>query len=205
MNYLDIDEELIIIEKYKLTPTELYVLKQLVLIQEGYSTQYLSRYLNSSEENKVHFRDTLVSLQEKGMILKSYKIPKRGEKFDPRTVAINLNVVKTFWKASFELGKELFEAYPMFAFINGNPVSIRTLSKKFDTPEDAFRYYGKVIRWNPETHNKILELLAWEQEHNVHFLNMSLASFIIDQKWNELEALRDGKLGNINYDTIRSL
>ena len=205
MNYLDIEEELIIIEKYKLTPTELYVLKQLVLIQEGYSAQYLSRYLSSSEENKEHFRDTLVSLQEKGMILKSYKIPKRGEKFDPRAVAINLNVVKTFWKASFELGKELFEAYPMFAFINGNPVSIRTLSKKFDTPEDAFRYYGKIIRWNPETHNKILELLAWEQEHNVHFLNMSLASFIIDQKWNELEALRDGKLGNINYDTIRSL
>lgn len=201
MNYLDLDNELVIYEKYELTPTELTVLKYLILYQEDNTNTYLSRYLNSC--NKESFRDTLISLQNKGLILKTYKIPNKGEKFDPNDVRINHNVVKTFWKASYELGKELFETYPMFANINGNLFSIRTISKKFDTPEDAFRYYGKVIRWNPETHAKIIELLKWEQENNINFINMSLSSFIIDQKWNELEALRDGEM--TNFDTIRTL
>ena len=34
---------------------------------------------------------------------------------------------------------------------------------------------------------------------------MSIATFVINENWNELEALRDGKLANINYDTIKSL
>lgn len=203
MNYLDLDNELVILEKYDLTPTELSVLKYIILYQEDSTSNYLSRYLKSN--NKSTFRDTLVSLQNKGIILKSYKIPNKGEKFDPNNIAINLNVVKTFWKGSYEIGKELFETYPMFAQINGALVSIRTISKKFNTPEDAFRYYGKVIRWNKELHNKIIELLKWEQDNDIHFINMSLSSFIIDQKWNELEALKDGKLVNINYDTIKSL
>lgn len=203
MNYLDLDNELVILEKYNLTPTELSVLKYIILYQEDNTSNYLSRYLKSN--NKSTFRDTLVSLQNKGIILKSYKIPNKGEKFDPNNIAINLNVVKTFWKGSYEIGKELFETYPMFAQINGALVSIRTISKKFNTPEDAFRYYGKVIRWNKELHNKIIELLKWEQDNDIHFINMSLSSFIIDQKWNELEALKDGKLVNINYDTIKSL
>ena len=50
-----------------------------------------------------------------------------------------------------------------------------------------------------------MDLIKWEQNNEVHFINMSLSSFIIDQKWNELKALKDGKLVNVNYDTIRSL
>lgn len=204
MNYLDINDEIAILEKYQLTPTEFFVLKHIILLQEGYDPHYLLRYL-AIPDCKQEFREALMGLQDKHMILKSYKIPERGETFNPKEIPINQLVVKTFKKGSFEMGKELFEAYPMFAMINGNVVSIRTISKKFNTPEDAFRYYGKMIRWNPEKHQEILDLLKWEQENEIHFINMSLASFIIDQKWNELEALKDGKLANINYNTIRSL
>lgn len=199
------DNQLPILEKYKLTPNEYYILLSLLNIQDGNSTEDLSRFLNISVEHKKIFRDSLVSLQNKGIILKSYKIPNSGEKFNPLDVEINKNVVKTFWKASFELGSELFETYPMFAMINGAIVSIRSISKKFNTPEDAFRYYGKVINWNPEKHQEIIDLIKWEQNNEVHFINMSLSSFIIDRKWNELQALKDGKLANINYDTIRCL
>lgn len=199
------DNQLPILEKYKLTPNEYYILLSLLNIQDGNSTEDLSRFLNISVEHKKIFRDSLVSLQNKGIILKSYKIPNSGEKFNPLDVEINKNVVKTFWKASFELGSELFETYPMFAMINGAVVSIRSISKKFNTPEDAFRYYGKIINWNPEKHQEIIDLIKWEQNNEVHFINMSLSSFIIDRKWNELQALKDGKLANINYDTIRCL
>lgn len=199
---MNIDNQLVILEKYNLTPNEFFTLELLLMTQDDYPIEYLVRYVRL---HKQVFRDTLKSLQDKGVILKSYKIPKEGEKFNPLDVDINKNVTKTFWKASFELGAELFETYPMFANINGSLVSIRSISKRFNTPEDAFRYYGKVINWNPEKHKEIIDLIKWEQENEIHFINMSLSSFIIDQKWNELKALKDGKLVNINYDTIRSL
>ena len=123
------DNQLIILEKYKLTPNEYYTLMLLLNVED--SPKDLLRYLNISNEHKKIFRDNLISLQEKGIILKTYKIPKEGEKFNPLDVQINKNITKTFWKASFELGSELFETYPLFAIINGNPVSIRSISKKF--------------------------------------------------------------------------
>lgn len=202
MNTYNIDEDIVILEKYRLTPTELFVLKTILLFDDDNS--YLYRYLQI-DSNKKSFRDILLSLQNKGIILKSYKIPEKGEKFNPLDVEFNKNVIKTFWKASFEMGSELFETYPMFATINGAIVSIRSISKKFNTPEDAFRYYSKAINWNPEKHKEIIDLIKWEQNNEVHFINMSLSSFIIDRKWNELQALKDGKLANINYDTIKSL
>jgi hypothetical protein len=202
LNTYNIDEDIVILEKYRLTPTELFVLKTILLFDDDNS--YLYRYLQI-DSNRKGFRDILISLQNKGIILKSYKIPGKGEKFNPLDVELNKNVIKTFWKASFEMGSELFETYPMFATINGAIVSIRSISKKFNTPEDAFRYYSKAINWNPEKHKEIIDLIKWEQNNEVHFINMSLSSFIIDRKWNELQALKDGKLANINYDTIKSL
>lgn len=199
------DNQLAILEKYRLTPNEYYILTLILEVQDGNSVENLSRFLSISDEHKRLFRESLVSLQSKGIILKSYKIPGKGEKFNPLDVELNKNVIKTFWKASFEMGSELFETYPMFATINGAIVSIRSISKKFNTPEDAFRYYSKAINWNPEKHKEIIDLIKWEQNNEVHFINMSLSSFIIDRKWNELQALKDGKLANINYDTIKSL
>ena len=75
--------------------------------------------------------------------------------------------VKDFYKCSFELGKELFEIYPMFGIINGETVGIRSVSKKFDSLEDFYRFYGKSIRWNPDKHKEILELVEWAKENNI--------------------------------------
>ena len=102
------------------------------------------------------------------------------------------------------MGQELYEAYPMFATIQGATVSIRGVSKKFDTLEDAFRYYGKQIHWNNDTHKHILELLDWAQ-NNTTFINFSLATFLIDRKWEEIEALKNGELTDINYNSMRSI
>lgn len=197
---MNIDNQLAVLEKYGLTPNEFFVLELLLMVQDDYSIEYFNRY---ARLNELVLRNSIESLQEKEVILKSYKIPK--DSINPYEIPINKNVSKTFWRASLEMGGELFEAYPMFGNINGNLVSLRSVSKRFATLEDAFRYYGKVINWNPDKHEEILDLIRWEQDNCVRFINMSLSSFIIDQKWNELKALRDGELANINYDTIRSL
>lgn len=196
-----IDQDLAIIEKYRLTPTELFVVNLIFLTQEEYEEPYLSRFLKIPE-NKELFRPTLVELQNKGIILKSYKIPEKGQKFDPLEIPLNQNFFKTYWKASFELGKELFDKYPMFTNINGVTVSLRSFAKKFNSLEDMYRFYGKTIGWNADKHREIIDLIEWEQNNNIGFLRMSLSSFIIENKWNELKALKDGNIVNVNFDTI---
>ena len=98
-------------------------------------------------------------------------------------------------------GKELFEVYPQFATINGGPVGIRSVSKKFDSLEDFYRFYGKTIRWKSDFHNHIIELVKWANENNI--LNTTLANFVIDHKWEELEALKNGELVNVNFDAVK--
>ena len=61
------NEQLTIMEKYNLTPSEYFVIKLIFMTQEGYEESYLLRYLKI---NKNTFRDDLVSLQDKGVILK---------------------------------------------------------------------------------------------------------------------------------------
>lgn len=196
-----IDEQLNIIEQYRLTPTELFIINLIFLTQEGYEESYLARFLRIPE-NKELFRPTLVELQNKGIIIKSWKIPEKGQKFDPMEIPLNKNFFKTYWKASFELGKELFETYPMFTNINGVTVSLRSFSKKFNSLEDMYRFYGKTIGWNAEKHREIIDLIKWEQDNNIGFLRMSICAFIIENKWNELKALKDGNIVNVNFDTI---
>lgn len=198
---MSIDEQLNILEKYGLNPIELFIVNLIFLTQEGYEEPYLLRYLKIPE-NKENFRPTLLKLQNKGIILKSYKIPEKGSKFDPLEIPLNQNFFKTFWKSSFELGKELFETYPMFTNINGYTVSLRSIAKKFNSLEDFYRFYGKSISWNLDKHKEIIDLINWEQQNNIGFLRMSLSSFVIEQKWNELKALKDGDVANINFDTL---
>lgn len=196
-----IDQDLAIIEQYRLTPTELFIINLIFLTQEGYEESYLARFLKIPE-NKELFRPTLVELQNKGIIIKSWKIPEKGQKFDPMEIPFNKNFFKTYWKASFELGKELFETYPMFTNINGVTVSLRGFSKRFNSLEDMYRFYGKTIGWNAEKHREIIDLIKWEQDNNIGFLRMSISSFIVENKWNELKALKDGNIVNVNFDTI---
>ena len=54
------------------------------------------RFLAIPEEMRGDLRSTLVSLQNKGIILKSYKIPNKGEQFHPEKVDFAVNFLKTF-------------------------------------------------------------------------------------------------------------
>lgn len=202
---LNIDAEISFCEKYKLNFNELFVIKALLLKQEDYPEDYLGRFLQIPEEDRGNFRDILESLQRKGIILKSYKIPNKGETFNPLDIPIHKVVYNNLCKSSFELGKELWDTYPMFGHINGGIVTLRGISKRFADPTDFFRYYSKVINWNPEIHNKIMDLIKWEQSNNVGFLNMSILAFVIEQKWIELEALKEGKISNATTNYIQSL
>lgn len=202
---LTLEEEISILDKYGLTPNELLVLRVLLLFQDDQEEELLQRLLVTLKRVEVPFRDVLVELQRKEIVLKSYKVPKQGEVFDPLAIPINKNFIKNLYKCSFELGKELFEVYPQFGTINGTIVPLRGVSKKFDSLEQAYFKYGKSIGFNPERHEHVIELVQWAKENNI--INCSLASFIVNNGWHDLEALKSGNgdMAGINYDAVKML
>ena len=178
-------------------------IRTLLLLQDEENEDIFKLYIEALYKCEVKTRKVILSLQSKGIILKSFHCPNEGEAFDPYSIPFNKNFIKNLYKCSFELGKELFEAYPQFGHINGSLVGIRSVSKKFDSLEEAYFKYGKAIGWSVERHNHIIELVNWSKEHNI--INYTLASFIVDNRWHELEALRNGDLANINYDSVKML
>lgn len=201
---LTIDNELAILEKYQISPNELFTIRILLLAKEEYNPEYVFRFLAIPEEMRGDLRSTLISLQNKGIILKSYKIPNKGEQFYPEQVDFAVNFLKTFYRASFDMGKELFEAYPAFTNINGVTYGLRNIARKFDSLEDFFRFYGKSIRHNPAEHEHILECLNWALE-NTNFINFGICEFVISQKWKDIEILMSGDYDGVNFSAIRSL
>lgn len=183
--------------KYKIDDNQLTLLEILLIAQNEEDNELVKMYFTSTKDIRLH----LIYLQNIGIILKTYKIPNKGEKLDIYDIPINKNFIKDFYKSSFEMGKELFETYPQFGLINGSSVGIRSVSRKFNSLEDFYRFYGKAIRNKPEMHQHIIDLINWAKEQNV--IVCSLCNFVIDHKWEELQALKDGNLANVNFDAIK--
>lgn len=188
-------------DKYGLTPNELLVVRVLLILQDNNEEGLLQNLMVTLKHINLPLREVLVQLQKKEVILKSFKIPNSGEKFDPYSIPINKNFIKTLYKSSFEMGKELFDSYPQFGSINGNVVPLRTVAKHFDSLEQAYFKYGKAIGFNPEKHKVIIELTKWAKDNNI--LNCSLSSYIINNGWLDLQAMKDGNTANFNVDAIK--
>lgn len=201
---IQLEDELVVLDKYGLTPNELMLIKTLFIFQEEEESELFGKYIKVLKNSGINLRDLLISLQNKGIILKTYKIKEAGQEFNPNDIPFNKNFTKNLYKCSFELGKELFESYPQFNTLsNGNIVTLRGVSKHFDSLEQAYLKYSKYINWDIEKHNQIIELVNWAKEKNL--IVQSLSSFIINNAWLDLQSMRDGDTMNINYDTIREL
>lgn len=200
---LNLEEEIALISKYRISPNELMLVRTLLIMQEEGNEDLFKNYIESLYECGVKLREILLCLQEKGIILKSFKVCKEGEAFDPYSIPFNKAFTKALYKCSFELGKELFEEYPQMTIINGSMVTLRGVSRHFNSLEDCYFRYGKNIRWNEERHKYIIELVKWAKEHDL--IKQSLSSFVINNAWLDLEAIKNGDSVNYNFDTIRAL
>lgn len=189
-----LEEELGFIEKYALTPTELLFVKIVLLASEGTDgKEFVKRYFTLPETSRGNAVDLLTSLQNKQVITQEYKVPAPGGQFNPAEVTFNKNFLKAFFRCSFEMGKELFDIYPLSTVVNGIEYKLRRVSKKFNSLEQAFFHYGKYIGWSPEKHKRILMLVEAGKRSGYQF--STLDSFIVDNDWENLEALnRSGQL-----------
>lgn len=187
---LTLEEEIALLHKYNLNSNELLVLRCIVMLQEEKQELLFQSLMTMLNNNNLDLRSILLSLQNKSIILKSYKIPEKGQSFDPYSIQLNKNFVKQLYKSSFELGKELFDSYPQMTYINGSAVMLRGVSKHFNSLEDCYFKYAKSIGFNIDKHNEIIELVNWAKESNI--LNKSLGAFVVDNSWLDLQSLREG-------------
>ena len=199
MKYLrhDLDSELILMRDYKLNPTELFTIKVILLAQDGDYT-YLQQF---SEILNGQLRLVLESIQSKGVIVKAYKIPKEGALFIPEDVQFNQNFLKRYYRSSFEMGEELFYTYPQSAVVQGQVFNLRTVSKKFDSLEQAFHKYAKSINNKPDVHQQIIDDIKWGIENGYNFT--TLDRFIIDRGGEALRAFREGNSVNVNFEAVQ--
>lgn len=186
---LNLEEEISLLDKYGLNSNELLVIRVLLILQDEGNEELFYRLITMLKNNNIQLREVLESLQNKEILLKSWKLPASGTKFDPYSIPINKNFIKNLYKCSFEMGKELFESYPQWTTINQSMVSLRGVSKHFDSLEQCYTKYGKSIGWNPERHQMIIELVNWAKENNI--LSKSIGAFVVDNGWNDLESLRE--------------
>ncbi len=191
----NLETQLAFCEKYGINPSELLLLEIILIAQEDDDPELVQSYFKSRLCARGSTIDLLQGLQDAGVILKTYKIPEKGQKFDIFAVPINKNLVKDYHKNSFDMGEELFKAYPLSTVVNGVEYKLRRISKKFDSLEDAYRAYGKAIRWKPEAHNRVLELIEQGKENGYQFTN--LGDFIVDHDWLNMEAIsKDGVMNS---------
>lgn len=196
---LTIDNELSLLEKYKLTPTELFTVKVILLAKEDSNYEYLQRF-----SQIIKLRDILITLQEKGIILKSWKLPKEGQQLLVEDIPFNQNFQKQFFRASFEMGEELFNSYPQFLTIGGVSYNARRISKKYNDLEDAFAKYGKAIKNSPEIHQQVIDDLKWAVEDG-NYPFTTLDDFIADRSWDALHNYRFGNGININNNAVKMI
>lgn len=200
MKYLNhsLNSEIKLMLEYKLNPTELFTIKTILLAQDG-EYEYLQEFNNILNGT---LRLVLESLQSKGLILKSWKLPKEGQKLDVEDIPFNQNFLKKYYRSAFEMGEELFNIYPQSAVVQGVMYNLRSVSKRFDSLEQAFQRYAKNIRNNPELHQQIIDDIKWGIETGYGGFT-TLDRFIIDRGYDFLHSIRLGEGSNINLEATQ--
>lgn len=203
---LSLDAQLEMMEHYKLNPEEYLTIELLFLsgIEERHR-EYLLKYL-AIRQNVTSFRDVLVELQNKGIILKSYKIPEVGKPFDPECIEFNKNFLNRYRKYSGVLGKELYEEYPHFIKIDGIAFDIANFAKKFNSEHDFYFAYGKAIGWDENVHREVIDLVKWAKK-NTTYLKFNICDFVISRAWRRIKELKDKGLSGVDlrFDNVESI
>ena len=183
MKHLELKQQIAFCEKYKIDANALLLMELLLLAQDNEELELVKQYFTS----QVNLLATLTTLQNAGIVLKSYKLPKQGEKINILDIPLNKNITKDFYKCSFEMGVELYEAYPKSIIVKDQEYKLRRISKKFNSLEDAYMAYGKAIKWKPEIHRHVLDLI--ESGKKTNYVFTTLGDFIVDQDWLNMETL----------------
>lgn len=195
---LSIEREIDFMIKYQLTSDELFLMKLIWFAQDEHP-EYLHKYFGECKLGK-EIRELLMSLRDKGIINKSYIIPEKGEIFNPNDVDFNKIVTKSFIQHSQELGIQLFDSYPAFTYVNGRPFSLRNITKLYKSLDEMCFAYGEAIKFDPEKHQEVLEILDYARDNNL--IQNGICQFIAERQWDMYQQMRDGDHGEFKTSEL---
>lgn len=186
----ELERQMSIMTKYSLTSEEYFFVYLLFLATEpNPHPQYLSKYFTECRKEFVP-RETLISLQEKGVLDSKYKVPEKGENFELQKVKLSKSFLTSHFKLSFEAGEELFFAYPSFIQTPQKLLPAKNITKGgFQSLEDFFFTYAKAIKHDPATHNEVLEILQWAIDNGL--IMYGIVEYVVTRKWVDHKRLRD--------------
>lgn len=143
---------------------------------------------------KIELREELIKLQEKGIILKTCKLPTPdgGEGIRPNDIKFNKNILSRYLKHSGELFWELFNTYPSQILVNNRYQSARNLAGAgggWSNLDEAASFYGQRIKYNIKTHNHIIKLINEAKDKDL--ISMGLMKFLRGEEWRTLEEMVD--------------
>lgn len=190
----DLEKEIDFMIEYQLTADELFTIKLVFYAQEGHP-EYLSKFFSQGQLT-YKLRDIISSLQDKQVILKSYKIPEQGSIFKPEEVEFNKIFIKKLYQHSMDLGMELFELYPPYTTIDGRVFSLRNITKLYNSLDELCWRYGKVIKWDLNKHQEVLDLLQYGVENDL--IRSGICDFIESRQWQTIQAMKDNDIGSYN-------
>jgi len=185
-------------QKHELNAEEWLFIEMLWLADQG-QPEYLSKYFNECCKVCVPL-DTLQSLKDKKVFASSYKVPKSGENFEYDQVEFSKTFLNNYFKNSFEAGRELHRAYPMF--IQGSEMQLcanNFVSKGgFVDENDFFLKYQKAIQHKLENHLKVLESLEWAKEHKL--IQYGIVEYVVTRKWEDhIIMQRTGEINKLAF------
>lgn len=199
----------------KITPNEYEILVGILMAQDEEDYSESMKYETESEHPS-HVADTsyllvlqdvigrddlrvcLKSLQEKGIILKTCKIPEPGspEGLRVNDVKFNKNIIKKYLRHSGEMFWELWHAYPKDCVINGKIVPLRNTFGQggWSNVDEAASFYGNKIKYDAALHREILNCV--EKAAEMDIINMGIIKFLRGEEWRNLETQLENNIDN---------
>jgi len=176
-----------LMSNYSLTADELLLVYLTFLARdEENHPEYFAKWFSNGGKDKL--KTLFDSLKEKGIIHKNYN----PETYVPNDIEFNKNFLKSWIKNSGELGKELFDAYEPFLYINGKYVPLKNIAKKFYSLEEFFFFYSVQIGHSVDKHKEVMELLEWGKNNKQ--IKYGILEFCVSHKWDELKYIKEHNL-----------
>lgn len=191
-----LESDIKIMSQYQITAEENLFIKLLFYVQE-HERESFDIFLNECKHDNIS--GIIQNLVDKNILLKS-SLPKNNI-IKIENIEFNKNFLKGYMKYSYDMGMELFMAYPTTLFINGVSYSAKNIAKKFDSLEQFAFTYARSIGFNEEKHREVMSILEWAKENDL--LHFGICEFIISQKWIEYKELKEK--GGGTFDTTELL
>lgn len=197
-----------LMQEYNMSAEMLFVLKLIFNVYDAVNSNDNNEIQESRARFKRYFlenynvddiRNTLKELMKR-KILKTVNIPDDYplKSLDAEKFGFNENFQKSYRRFTYEMGRELWDAYPKLGYINDKEVPLTSL-KTFNSEEELFTFYVKSIKHDENKHLEILKLIEWSKTFPNSFINMNIESFVKGRVWDAIEEFKES--GNIGFES----